>query len=116
MNWAGNDPLNAGLHRRYGGSGNDINTGQWNYARAGGDIIGSCRDNCDGLIVAEPTGDNTGSDITWYETRCLKCGHTTAAPNGHTLSRSSRHQEMPSGWWAKRTSEMKSTSKVRAAN
>ena len=115
MKWAGNDPLNSGLARRFGGNGDSINLGQWNYARAAGDIVGACRNTCTGLLVAEPSRADDGSGVTWYETRCLKCGHTTAAPNGRTLARSSRHSEMPSGWWQKRIKEMK-PSKLESAN
>jgi hypothetical protein len=109
MKWTGNDPLASGLARRFGGNGEEIAAGQWNHARAAGDIIGACRNNCTGLLVAEPTGDNNGSTIDWYETRCLKCGHITAAPNGRTLARSSRHSEMPDGWWHKRMNDLRPT-------
>lgn len=82
----------------------DIN--QFNRARAESNFVGTCR-LCGGHLAPMPT-DQEGH-LEWFEARCVLCGKEVASPGGRTLRRSSRHTEMPVGWWEYRTDRLAET-------
>lgn len=98
------DALNFGLYGRYMvpshgmGGGAMINTREWNLAVQSGEMVGDCR-FCGNNMRPWPT--EIAGQITWYTAQCVfsQCGRVIAAPNGEMLRRSSRHDEMPSGFW-----------------
>lgn len=97
------DPLQHGIGRSLlDPSGMWLNTSAWNRAANGGEFVGSCR-VCGDHMVAEPT--RTEGKIHWYTARCIgaDCHHDVAMPDGRILRRSARHDEMPQGFWDKRT-------------
>lgn len=91
----GHDPLAAGLYGRVV-LGGEINPVMWAQADDSAQIVGTCRDNdCDGYLVVDPPKEYGPTPLTWFEARCLKCGHQVAAPGGRLLRRSSRWTERP---------------------
>jgi hypothetical protein len=89
--------LDHGLYRRYVDH-DMVDYGQWNRARAERAVVGTCR-LCGGHLAPLETLPPGSSHLEWAEARCLLCGHEYASPSGRTLRRSSRHTEMPNGWW-----------------
>lgn len=75
-----------------------INTGQWNRARAEAKFVGTCRE-CGGHLKPLESLEPGASHLEWAEARCVLCGHEVASPSGRVLRRSSRHTQMPVGWW-----------------
>lgn len=82
----------------------------WSIAIAEGQAVGTCT-RCGGLLTGR-AGRKYGR-VTWYEAVCVLiededgervtgCGHEYALPNGQVLKFSSRHDQMPAGWWEKR--------------
>lgn len=94
------NPMDHGLFRPMV-SGDVINTGTWNRARAERKFVGTCR-LCGGHLAPLPS-EPSGSNIEWCEAQCILCYKAIASPWGRTLRRSSRHTEMPVGWWEHRT-------------
>lgn len=99
------NPLDHGLYERFlvGKRGDGdlmLNTAAWGRAVASGEHVGSCR-RCGNDLVALPTNEH--NKVTWYTGRCLECGWEFASPGGEVLRRSSRHDEMPQGYWEKRS-------------
>jgi len=106
------DALDHGLYREfrsYGdhiGGGALLNTRAWNrQAERGHDPLGGhrrpvadCR-HCGADMFALPT--EVAGRITWYSAQCSNppCSAIIASPNGEVLRRSSRHSEMPGGFW-----------------
>lgn len=101
------DPTRFGIYqsfRVYGdsvGGGALLNTRAWNRAVESGEPVGDCR-VCGWHIVGCPT-EIVGT-VTWYTAVCTNppCRHEVASPNGEILRKSSRHSEMPSGFWTGR--------------
>lgn len=75
-----------------------VDSGQWNRARAERTFVGTCR-VCGGHLAPMESSTERESHIEWSEAACILCGKEYAAPWGKTLRRSSRHTEMPHGWW-----------------
>lgn len=97
--------LDHGLYRRY--IDHDmVDIGQWNRARAEQGIVGTCRE-CGGHLRTMGSLKEGWSHLEWYEAKCILCGHEFACPSGRTLRRSSRHTELPPGWWDLRQQAMK---------
>jgi len=96
------DPFEHGIYRRFLDSAGYLNSVSWNRAVSGGEHVGTCR-NCGDRMLGLPTEIEV--KITWYTARCTngQCERVIAAPNANVLRRSSRHGEMPDGWWAQRT-------------
>jgi len=96
------DPFEHGVYRRLRDSAGYLNSIAWNRAVEAGEHVGTCR-ACGDYLLGEPTYLN--AKTTWYTARCTNgmCGHFIAAPNAQLLRRSSRHSEMPDGFWAQRT-------------
>jgi len=82
-----------------------INTFTWNRTRAESGFVGTCR-LCGGHLRPEPS-DPAVAHVEWLEATCMLCGKTIVSPNGRTLRRSSRHSEMPGGWWDARERSMR---------
>jgi len=104
----GNDPLKSGIASRFIDASGFL-TG-WTAAYQRQDIVGNCRmAYCGGLLKALPShqGTNEGRNLTWHGAECLNCGHEVWAPDGRTLARSSRHGEMPAGYWKNRNDVLK---------
>jgi hypothetical protein len=89
--------LDHGLYRRFVDH-DMIETGQWLRARAERTVVGSCR-LCGGHLAPMEGLPAGSSHLEWFEARCLLCHHEYASPSGRVLRRSSRHTEMPPGWW-----------------
>jgi hypothetical protein len=97
-------PFNALVHRLWTRivSGDLIEIHAWNRARAEQGFVGTCR-LCGGHLRPMPTTEHDSTaHVMWLEATCLLCGKTLVSPNGRTLRRSSRHTEMPTGWWEAR--------------
>lgn len=97
------DPLQHGIARSMlDNSGMWLNTAAWQRAAGGGQFVGTCR-VCGDHMVADTTREE--GKTTWYTARCIGagCHHEVVMPNGRVLRRSARHDEMPQGFWAKRT-------------
>lgn len=95
------DPLEHGLNRSMlDNTGMYLNTAAWD--RSVGEFVGTCRVCGDNLVAEEK---RTEGKVTWRIARCInaKCKHEYASPEARILRRSSRHDEMPTGFWAKRT-------------
>jgi len=97
--------LRGGISSRLVDGHGMIHSQAWNRAVESKELVGSCRSPrgkavCEGHLVADPT--ITIGRITWYEAHCLECGAVVVAPNGKTLPRSSRRDEMPDGAWDRR--------------
>lgn len=97
--------LRSGISARFVDNQGIIVSSAWNRAVEAKDLVGTCRQPrgksiCDGHLVADPT--ITVGRIHWYEAHCLVCQHVVSAPNGKTLPRSSRRDEMPDGAWDRR--------------
>ena len=90
--------LDEGLYRRLVDR-SEIDVAGWNRVRSERGHVGTCR-SCGSYLV--PLSVERHGGIDWYEARCLSCGKEVAAPDGRTLRRSSRHSEMPPGWWEAR--------------
>ncbi len=101
------DPLTQGLWSRLT-NGFYIDHSAWMRACAEGHHVGTCRRCGDYLVPRHP--DQVGNR-TDYEANCRveACGWTLNAPGGRILTRSSRHNEMPSGWWDRRTRTLTKT-------
>lgn len=105
------DPLTAGLFRQYV-TDHMIDHGRWLRAVAEHAFVGECR-NCGAKLRPEPPEDHGG--IKWYEAACVSCGKIVAAPatisrgqdGGRVLARSSRHHQMPDGWWPRRVKALR---------
>jgi len=91
--------LDHGLWERFK-DGDRINHGAWLRARAEGAHVGTCRICGDYLIPAAPYEHTDGRVDN--EAHCRACTATVNAPGGRILRRSSRLDEMPSGWWENR--------------
>jgi hypothetical protein len=97
------DPLDHGIGRSLvDNTGMYLNTAAWNRAAGGTEFVGTCR-VCGDHMVAEPTVTTGRTD--WYVARCInaECHHEVASPDGRILRRSTRRDEMPQGFWEKRT-------------
>lgn len=99
------DALKFGLFRSVTVSGQGpggalLNTRAWNNAAENGYPVGDCR-NCGYNIFALPT-EQVGN-VTWYSAGCRNCGKEVVSANAEVLLRSSRHSEMPQGFWEGRT-------------
>lgn len=96
------DPRDHGIYRRFTDAAGYLHTTAWNRAAESGDLVGDCR-RCGGHLLASPTHQN--GNMTWYGARCTypQCGYEIASPNAQALKRSSRHSEMPEGFWIQRT-------------
>lgn len=106
------DPLKAGIHPRRA-DGIRLYVHDWHRANDRREIVGTCRVRlCGGLMQAVDTQED-GGGITWYGAECLNCGHEVVAPNGRVLARSSRHHEMPDGWWGRRNETFKAEAEIR---
>ena len=88
------NPLDAGVFGRFV-AGDHVDSGQWNRARAAGEIVGVCR-VCGGYLKA--LGVYQVGRVEWYEARCIDCGHEITAPGGRVLRRSARFTEQPVEW------------------
>lgn len=103
------NPLDHGLWKRYT-DGNNINHAAWLRAHAESDFVGTCR-SCGGHLA--PRQPHQVDKNTWYEAACVSCHKTIAAParpherGGRLLRHSSRHHEMPTGWWEHRNRALK---------
>ena len=108
------DALEHGLWARFT-DGDHINHGAWLRARAEGAHVGTCRRCGEYLIALEPY-EHTNGRVD-YEAHCRReivatmvagkrtvtgCEWTFNAPGGRILRRSSRHDEMPDGYWESR--------------
>lgn len=73
----------------------------WNAAAEIGGHVGTCR-VCGMAMQARPTTQENG--VTWYTAGCSNgsCGREIASPDGRVLRRSSRHGDMPKGFWESR--------------
>lgn len=91
------DPAQHGLWQRFV-DGDQVAHGAWLRACAEHTFVGTCRVCGDYLTPAYPEQLDGRTD---YEARCRseRCGHTVVAPGGRLLRRSSRHSQMPAGWW-----------------
>ena len=100
------DPTKHGLYRRFLNDDGDLRSTTWNAAVEGGEHVGTCR-RCGFYLLGRPT--HQAGPIVWYGAYCTNpgCGWEMAAPNGEILRRSSRHNEMPSGFWADRVAARK---------
>lgn len=96
------DPFEHGIYRRLRDSAGYLNSVAWNHAVQAGEHVGTCR-HCGDYLLGEPT--ERLEKVTWYTARCTNqaCARIVAAPNANVLRRSSRHGEMPDGYWAQRT-------------
>jgi len=98
--------LRRGLSRRLLDSTGIIIAPAWWRAADAGEIVGNCRQpmargkTCDGHLVADPTVEI--GQMKWFQAHCQRCLHEVVAPNGKTLPRSSRRDEMPEGAWDRR--------------
>jgi len=100
------DSLNAGLSNRFVDGTGFIHGPAWNRAGEGLQVVGTCRQRgCPGLLLAQPTHQE--NNRTWYGAECNECGHEVVAPDGRTLPRSSRRDEMPGGAWDRREELLK---------
>ena len=100
------DPREHGIYKSFLDQDGTITTTAWNRAVEGGEHVGTCRE-CGFYMLARPTTQQ--GRITWYWAYCTNaagCGKEIGAPNGEALRRSSRHDEMPDGYWAARLKEM----------
>ena len=66
-------------------------------------IIGRCQGlGCGGDMQAIDPDEHDRSgepgEVTWYESRCARCGREVAAPNGRVLARSGLTSEQPRGF------------------
>lgn len=91
------DPNQHGLWRAVVHQ-DSLDTGQWNRARAERKFVGTCR-LCGGHLKPLPSQEPGVSHIEWLEAECVLCHHPVVSPAGRVLRRSSRHTEMPPGWW-----------------
>lgn len=95
------EALKHGLSHRLIDNQDFIHSGEWNRLAERGGIVGTCRrPKCGGLMKGLPTHQE--GKLTWYSAECLNCGAEIAAPDGKTLQRSTRRDEMPSGAWDRR--------------
>lgn len=112
-------PESHGVYARYIESAEADNPyldqGAINRARSQGEIVGTCRD-CGGNLMVRPSQDpmHSGSSIAWTDFLCQGCGKETASPDLKRLHRTSSHNRMPSGWWAKRFQSIKSRAAMRS--
>lgn len=117
------DPLKAGLWNRYI-DGDRINHAAWLRACASHEFVGTCR-QCGSHLAPEQPVENAGR--TDYTAHCIigvqripvdgdgekkafrteGCGWEMTAAGGRILRRSTRHSEMPGGWWERRTKALK---------
>lgn len=86
-----------GLHWRVVMDGDHIDPRAWSH------MVGSCRACEKGHLIAQTQHNRGPKDVTWFEAKCSNCGHEVAAPQGKILRESSRHSEMPPGFWSYRT-------------
>ena len=108
------DALEHGLWARFT-DGDRINHGAWLRVRAEGGFVGTCR-RCGDYLVPLAPYEHTDDRVD-YEAHCRReivatmvggkrqvegCEWTLSAPGGRMLRRSSRHDEMPTGWWENR--------------
>jgi hypothetical protein len=91
------DPTQHGIYRRLLAD-DGLHHSAWNRAVELGEHVGTCR-WCGGYLLGDPT--HQAGQITWLGGHCTnpQCGREFATPNGAALRRSSRHDEMPAGWW-----------------
>lgn len=81
-----------------------LNLAAWGRAIGTGEHVGTCR-TCGGFCIALRSHEQ--GKIVWQGGQCLNCKHEFAMPNGEILRRSSRHSEMPQGYWERRTRAQK---------
>jgi hypothetical protein len=97
--------LRSGLSARFVDNQGIIIAPAWHRAVEGKELVGSCRaTGCDGHLVPDET--QTSGRLTFYTAHCIACGVTVVAPNGKTLPRSTRRDEMPDGAWEIRMKNM----------
>ncbi len=78
-------------------TGGAIDHPAWLRACAERSYVGNCR--CGDYLVPEPP-EQIGQRLD-YRAACRRdeCSYELEAPGGRVLRRSSRHSEMPGGWW-----------------
>ena len=91
-----------------------IDHGAINLARSSGTFVGTCRD-CGGNLRVMPSQDPLASEIPWTDFLCDGCGKETASPDTRRLHRTSSHNRMPQGWWAKRYASIKARTTLRSS-
>jgi hypothetical protein len=96
------NPLDHGLWQRVT-TRDGVDAASWEQARRERGYVGTCR-VCGGYLVPRPP--YWVGHVEWYEAQCLACGREVVAPGGRRLRRSSRHSEMPPGWWELRAAQM----------
>lgn len=103
---AGKDQPERGIAARFVDGLDFIIQSTWDEAAQRKQPVGTCRRAaCGGLMMARPAYRN--DNILWFEAECDNCGSSIATPDGRVLRRSTRHAEMPGGWWANRTDVLK---------
>lgn len=98
------DPSQHGIWDRFVDAGDVINHAAWLRACAEGGFVGTCR-ACGDFLLPQPPDERDGRHD--YTAVCRSgndgpgkgCGHEVNAPGGRRLRRSSRHLQMPTGWW-----------------
>jgi hypothetical protein len=83
---------------------------RWATLSTTAEVIGSCRQArhgakvCGGDMFTMPIDPHQSPDapLKWQDAECGTCRHQVTIPNGRVLRRSSRHEEMPSGWFQER--------------
>lgn len=100
--------LQRGLYRRFLDGNGLVDQGTWSRARASKEVVGMCRRRrCDGLMVATPS-EHDSSGRQWFTMQCLSCaGEAAVRADKPPLQRSSRREEMPPGFWARREAFLK---------
>lgn len=96
------ESLKRGISNRLIDNQDFLHSVEWNRLAERGAVAGTCRrPKCGGLMRPLPTHQE--GKTTWYSAECMNCGNEIAAPDGRVLQRSGRRNEMPSGWWDRRT-------------
>lgn len=85
----------------------EITHGRWLRACAEGSMVGECR-TCGGYLRPYPPSEQPSGEYD-YEAECITCTKSILAPRSRVLRRSTRHGEMPGGWWEQRTTRLKTT-------
>lgn len=65
-------------------------------------VVGQCRSCEQGWLVVIEQHPRTPAWLIWYDAKCNRCDREVACPAGKVLRHSSRHSEMPHGWWSER--------------
>ena len=99
------EPGQGGLYRHLIADGR-IDHNRWMRACAEHGHVGECR-HCSSYLRPERPQQHNGR--TDYEAVCINdtCSCSVSAPAGRVLARSTRHSEMPGGWWEHRNRALK---------